>query len=88
MVVGFPVEACYGGGSFYFPGTVYQVNPTQYSTSEGIKVYPDNFDSAVYCYPHRRGSRSRRAQGRAWPLASAPVPSFRARRSSAVAAVS
>ena len=31
--------------------------------SEGIKVYPDDFDSAVYCYPYRRESRSRRAKG-------------------------
>lgn len=48
LVVGFPVEARYGAGEHHFPGTVYQVNPTQYSTSEGIKWYPKGTYGVMY----------------------------------------
>ena len=48
LVVGFPVEARYGGGEHHFPGTIYQVNPTQYSTSEGIKWYPKGTFGVMY----------------------------------------
>ena len=48
LVVGFPVEARYGGGEAYFPGSVYQVNPTQYTTPEGIKWYPKGTFGVMY----------------------------------------
>jgi hypothetical protein len=48
LVVGFPVEARYAGGPHFFPGTIYQVNPTQYASSEGIKWYPKGTFGVMY----------------------------------------
>ena len=48
LVVGFPVEARFGGGDLFYAGTVYQVNPTQYTTPEGLKWYPKNTVGITY----------------------------------------
>jgi len=46
--IGFPLQALFDRGEIYYSGTVFQVNPTEYISSEGIKFYPKNTFGVLY----------------------------------------
>ena len=46
--LGATVQAKFQGGDIYYPGTVFQVNPTEYISPQGIKWYPKNTFGIIY----------------------------------------
>lgn len=42
------VQARFQGGAIYYPGTVFQINPTEYISPQGIKWYPKNTFGVIY----------------------------------------
>ncbi|GMH89449.1 hypothetical protein TrST_g7346 [Triparma strigata] len=42
------VQAKFQGGAIYYSGTVFQINPTEYISPQGIKWYPKNTFGIVY----------------------------------------
>ena len=48
LAIGSPVQALFERGEVFYAGTIFQVNPTEYISPEGIKWYPKNTFGIIY----------------------------------------